>query len=77
MKRTSENTLSITLLFPNDTSVKLEGDPDIVTQLIRHIDGKMIGFIKHDFISYDEVQDMGEWDLEALEKLMGKKGRKA
>lgn len=36
----------ITLLYPNDTSVTMRGDPEIIKQLLKAIDGTEITYTK-------------------------------
>lgn len=55
----------ITLFYPNDTTVKIEGDPDIITQIIKQLDGQIIGF------QVGERFDVTEgWNVDALRALM-------
>lgn len=55
----------IVLMYPNDTTVKIEGDPDIISQIIRQLDGQMIGF------QVSERFDVTDgWNIDALRALM-------
>lgn len=59
-------TADITLLFPDNTQVRLTGDPNIIKQIIGFIDGKNIGYIKHELVTYSEAS---YWDTEAIKKI--------
>lgn len=58
---------SITLLYPNDTSVFIRGDLDVVKQIIERLDGQYIGFIKPNPKPSDTHDT---WDKNALRKLL-------
>lgn len=34
----------VILHYPNDTKVKIEGDPEVISQIIRHLNGKFVTF---------------------------------
>lgn len=55
----------IKLLYPNDTTVTIQGDQEIISQIVRQLDGQMIGFeVKEQFdITYG-------WDKKAIQALL-------
>lgn len=71
VRRSGMSKTSITLLFPNDTSVKLEGDREVVIQLIRLVDKKIIGFKQHDYYMADETKVVTQRGAEAIARLLG------
>ena len=62
--------LSITLIFDDDTQVRLEGDSKPVLALIRTQANDVKGFIKHDYYMMDRTEPETHWDLNALAKLL-------
>lgn len=56
----------IRLIYPNDTFVTIEGDRDIIVQILRRLDNQMIGFeIREDI---NTIKD--GWDLNAMKAIL-------
>lgn len=55
----------IVLLYPNNTTVKVEGDPDIISQIVKRLGDQTIGFEIHERF---DVTD--GWNVDALRALM-------
>lgn len=37
---------TVTLLYPNNTTVAIEGDPVVIKQIVERLDGQVIEFVK-------------------------------
>lgn len=64
------NKMSITLIFDDDSQVRLEGDSERITEIIRPIAVGIKGFIKHDYYMVDRTEPETQWNLDALTKLL-------
>lgn len=55
----------VVLTYPNNTTVKIEGDPEIISQVIKQLDGQFISF------EISERFDVTDgWNIEAMRTLM-------
>lgn len=51
------NTEQIVLRFPNETFVDIHGDPFVVSQVVKRLDGLVISFEHKTVIGFDTVEN--------------------